>query len=119
MKNNIDPFDHFGNLEDLADDISEVLECSVTIEDANHRLVSYSSHISATDPARISTIMGRRVPEKIIQTLWRNGIMQQLMNSENPVRVEAIEEIGLGSRLAIAIRKDNRILGYIWLMEEK
>src|SRR5690554_6818558 len=106
MKNNIEHFDHnFGNLEDLADEISEVLECSVTIEDVNHRLVSYSSHISATDPARISTIMGRRVPEKIIQTLWRNGVMLQLLNSEQPVRVQAIKEVGLGARLAIAIRK--------------
>ena len=113
------PFDYaMDSLEQLADRISEVFECSVTIEDANHRLVAYSSHRPESDPARISTIVGRRVPERIIQTLWRDGIFQQIMNSESPVRVAAIEEIGLGERIVIAIRRDHSVLGYIWILEE-
>ncbi|MCD9023795.1 PucR family transcriptional regulator [Cohnella silvisoli] len=115
-----EPFERtFESLEELADTISEALQCSVTIEDANHKLISYSSHDTETDSARISTIIGRRVPAKIIQTLWRDGVIQRLMNSDEPVRVSAIQEIGLGDRLAIAIRKDNSILGYIWVLEEE
>lgn len=107
------------SLEELADAISEVLECSVTIEDANHKLLAYSFHHTDSDPARISTIVGRRVPDKIIRTLWRDGIFQQIMKSERPVRIASIPEIGLGDRVAIAIRKDKDILGYIWIAEEK
>ena len=120
MVNVPEPFERaIDSLEELADRISEVFECSVTIEDANHKLVAYSSHRAESDPARISTIVGRRVPEKIIQTLWRDGIFQKIMNSDLPVRVSAIQEIGLGERLVIAIRKDQAILGYIWVLEER
>jgi DNA-binding PucR family transcriptional regulator len=117
MENEKEPFErNFESLEELADTISEVLQCSVTIEDANHKLISYSSHNAQTDPARISTIIGKRVPEKVIQTLWRDGVIQKLMKSDEPVMISAINEIGLGDRVAIAIRKDNNILGYIWIV---
>jgi DNA-binding PucR family transcriptional regulator len=112
-----EPFERdFDTLEELADTISEVLLCSVTIEDANHKLIAYSSHNAQTDPARISTIIGKRVPEKVIQTLWRDGIIQKLMKSDEPVMISAINEIGLGDRIAVAIRKDSNILGYIWIV---
>lgn len=107
------------SLEALVDTISEVLRCPVTIEDANHRLLAYSSHTPHTDPARLATIIGRRVPENIVSSLWRMGIIQQLMQSDEPVRVAAISEVGLGGRVAIAIRKQQEVLGYIWVSEEQ
>lgn len=113
-----DPFDQsFESLESLADTISEVLHNPVTIEDNNHRLMAYSSHDSQTDAARVATIIGRRVPEKVIRTLWQEGIMQQIIESEEPVSIPAISSIGLGDRLVIAIRKQRTILGYIWVLE--
>lgn len=70
--NNLDPV--FDSLEALADAVSEVLDCPITIEDllktSNHRFVAYSSHDPHSDPARIATIIGRRVPEAIISRLW-------------------------------------------------
>ena len=47
----------FDTLESLADTISEVLNSPVTIEDANHHVLAYSSHHPETDPARIATIV--------------------------------------------------------------
>jgi DNA-binding PucR family transcriptional regulator len=104
-------------LEELADAISEQLACSVTIEDVDHKLLAYSYHPEDSDPARISTIVGRKVPERIVQALWREGIFQQLMKSARPVRVAPIAEVGLGDRVAAAIRKGDLILGYIWIAE--
>ena len=119
MNQETNPFDqNFDNLETLADAIYIAFHCPVTIEDANHRLLAYSSHENQTDPARIATIMGRRVPEQVISALWKDGVMQRLLESENPVRVSAMNDIGLGERVAIAIRKNNDVLGYIWLLEE-
>ncbi|WP_096439124.1 PucR family transcriptional regulator [Alteribacter populi] len=115
---NKNPFQgSFGSLENLVDKISDVLKCPVTIEDANHRLLAYSSHDERTDSARIATIMGRRVPEKVINSLWRDGIMPKLIQSEEPVRISEITEVGLGDRIAITIRRKNEILGYIWALE--
>jgi DNA-binding PucR family transcriptional regulator len=113
-----EPFEKsFESLETLAETINEVLGCPVTIEDANHRLIAYSSHDPQMDTARIATIVGRRVPEKVLSGLWRDGVIQRLVESHEPVRVSAINDIGLNNRVAIAIRKNTDILGYIWVVE--
>ncbi|MFC0270969.1 PucR family transcriptional regulator [Metabacillus herbersteinensis] len=113
-----DPFKYnFERLEDVADRISEVLQCPITIEDVNHRLLAYSTHDDCTDPARISTIIGRRVPEKVINSLWKDGAIPQLLKTDEPLRVQHIDEVGLGNRVAISIWKNNEVLGFIWALE--
>lgn len=86
--------------EGLADRIAENLGCPVTIEDANHQIVSYSKHEERVDDARTATIMRRKVPESVVNGLWKHGIMARLFESGRPVIVPPIEEIGLGRRLA-------------------
>ncbi|MGZ9586069.1 PucR family transcriptional regulator [Paenibacillus marinisediminis] len=119
MNKNQDPFEkHFEHLEEIADTISEVLQCPVTIEDASHRLIAYSSHKPETDPVRIATIIGRKVPDEVIHVLWREGIIQRLMASKEPIRIDRIDEVGLQKRIAVAIRNNQDILGYIWAMDD-
>ncbi|MCK9909471.1 hypothetical protein MXD81_10045, partial [Microbacteriaceae bacterium K1510] len=62
-------------------------------------------------------IMGRRVPEKVLTRLWKDGVFQQLLTDDDPVHIPAKDEIGLGKRVAIAIRKGTDVLGYIWAQE--
>ena len=107
----------FFDLKELVDSIQENLLCPVTIEDTNHRLHAYSSHEDDTDSARIGTIISQRVPEKVINRLWKEGIIPKLMQSDTALRIPHIEDIGLRDRVAIAIRKNNEILGYIWVVE--
>lgn len=107
----------FGDLMEFADRISSVLGCPVTIEDGNHRVLAYSIHDDTTDQARISTIIGRRVPEKVINSLWREGILPEILKSDKPVQVPSIHEVGLGKRAAISIRKNSEVLGFIWALE--
>ncbi|MEK4299942.1 PucR family transcriptional regulator [Oceanobacillus sp. FSL W8-0428] len=104
----------FSDLDALADMISEVLACPITIEDANHHVLAYSKHTENIDEARISTIMNRKVPDKVINGLWKNGAMPKLIDSNQPVIIPEIKEIGLGNRIAISIWKQNEILGFIW-----
>ena len=121
MNAEFDPFrGSFDSLETLADAISEVLGCPVTIEDAQHRLLAYSSHQQeVTDEARMATIMGRRVPERVINSLWHQGVIQQLNESLEPVQIDAIKSVGLGNRVAIGIHKDQSLLGYIWAIANR
>ena len=107
----------FFDLKELVDSIQENLLCPATIEDTNHRLHAYSTHEDDTDSARIGTIISQRVPEKVINRLWKEGIIPKLMQSESALRIPHIEDIGLRDRVAIAIRKNNEILGYIWVVE--
>jgi len=109
--------DLYGDLMEFADRISSVLGCPITIEDGNHRLLAYSTHEDTTDQARISTIIGRRVPEKVINSLWKDGIIPALLKDDTPIKIMAIHEVGLGNRAAVSIRKNNEILGFIWALE--
>ncbi|PYI54407.1 PucR family transcriptional regulator [Paenibacillus flagellatus] len=118
MNADTNPFNrHFDHLETLADTIGESLRAPVTIEDAGHRLLAYSKHDPKTDPARIATIIGRRVPENVVGSLWRDGVIPKLMETDEPVRVRSIDEVGLGDRVAVSIRQNGRVLGYIWALE--
>lgn len=107
------------SLQTLVEKISEVMGTPVTIEDAEHRLLAYSSHDPNTDPARIATIVGRKVPADVVRALYESGAMQQLLDTWEPVHVEGMSEVGLNSRMAIAIRHYDEVIGYIWLLENK
>ncbi|UOQ92168.1 helix-turn-helix domain-containing protein [Halobacillus shinanisalinarum] len=100
--------------EGLADRIAEIIGCPVTIEDSNHRIVSYSKHEHNVDEARTATIMRRKVPERVINGLWKHGVMSKLFESGEPVVVPPIDEIGLGNRIAVSVRKNKDMLGFIW-----
>jgi hypothetical protein len=104
----------FQSPEKLADLIAELLDCPVTIEDANHHLISYSKHNEEIDRARLFTIIQRKVPEPVINGLWKSGVMKKLMETDEPVIISPLPDIGLGNRVAISIRSDNEILGFIW-----
>nr|WP_295970155.1 helix-turn-helix domain-containing protein [uncultured Bacillus sp.] len=107
---------HIHSLEELADGISAELHRPVTIEDVHHRLLSHSSHQS-TDAARTSTIIERRVPERVINHLWRTGVIPTLMAAKGPIYIPEIKEIGLGNRLVISIWHKEQVLGFIWVLE--
>ncbi|WP_405106216.1 helix-turn-helix domain-containing protein [Paenibacillus sp. FSL K6-1217] len=104
-------------MESLADTLSESLQAQVTIEDSNHHVIGYSSHQSESDPARISTIIGKKVPNTVIIGLRKKGVMQELESSSHPIRIPAVMEVGLGPRLAMCIRHQQEILGYIWVVD--
>ncbi|MBM7695996.1 PucR family transcriptional regulator [Salimicrobium jeotgali] len=105
--------------EGLADYIAGKLGCPVTIEDANHRIVSYSSHETNVDNARSATIMQRKVPEHVVNGLWQAGVMGNLFESGTPVFVSPLPAIGLGNRIAISVWKNKEVLGFIWAQTEQ
>ncbi|MEK4061960.1 MULTISPECIES: PucR family transcriptional regulator [unclassified Paenibacillus] len=118
MTNSEPIFDRFfDSMESLADTLSESLQSQVTIEDSNHHVIGYSSHEFESDPARISTIIGKRVPNTVIIGLRKKGVMHQLENAAHPIRIPAVMEVGLGPRLAMCIKYQQEILGYIWVVD--
>ncbi|AMA71875.1 MULTISPECIES: PucR family transcriptional regulator [Aneurinibacillus] len=113
----MEPFEEFSDLMELADMITERVGNPITIEDMNHHVVAYSTHGGAIDPVRIQTIMKRKVPEEVLIRFWKDGIIQALMHSDEPVRVPAVREVGLDNRVAISIRRGHEVFGYIWVQE--
>ncbi|WCK54032.1 helix-turn-helix domain-containing protein [Aneurinibacillus sp. Ricciae_BoGa-3] len=107
----------FSDLMELAEMISERLDNPITIEDMNHRVIAYSTHGDMTDPVRMQTIMKRKVPEAVLVRFWKEGVIQALMHTDEPVRIPAIKDVGLDNRAAISIRRGQEVLGYIWVQE--
>ncbi len=104
----------YESIEMLADRISDALHCPITIEDANHQIIAYSRHEGEIDPVRIATIMRRRVPEHVINSLWKSGAIPKLFETEEPVIIPAIDQVELGERVAISVRKQGKVIGFIW-----
>ncbi|WP_059105606.1 PucR family transcriptional regulator [Shouchella shacheensis] len=107
----------FVSLDEFVGELGELLACPVTIENANHQLLAYSKHGAGTDEARISTIIGRRVPDPLIRRFWQEGVMPALNQSDEPVAIGQMDDMGLGRRVAVSIRDGKTVFGYIWVSE--
>ncbi|WP_054704137.1 hypothetical protein [Bacillus sp. JCM 19041] len=75
----------FPSLDAFVEGLGELLACPITVEDSHHHLLAYSEHGEGTDPARISTIIGRKVPTELIHRFWKDGVMTKLNQSPEPV----------------------------------
>ncbi|SDP51808.1 DNA-binding transcriptional regulator, PucR family [Pedococcus dokdonensis] len=101
----------------LADAAAALVDAPVTIEDAQSRVLAYSSRQDLTDPARVSTIVGRRVPDEVLATLRAQGVFRRLARSAEPVFVPASG--GTKPRLVIPVRAGGEWLGSIWAVVEE
>ncbi|MEO6884788.1 MAG: helix-turn-helix domain-containing protein [Jatrophihabitantaceae bacterium] len=97
----------------LADAAAAILDAPVTIEDNQSRVLAYSSGQSATDPARVSTIVGRRVPADVVAHYRSSGVFRRLANSDEPFLTPPGPD-GIRPRLVVPVRAGSEWLGSIW-----
>jgi hypothetical protein len=102
-----------GDLFRLADAAAAVVDAPVTIEDANSRVLAYSARQDRTDPARISTIMGRRVPDDVLARFRSRGVFRELSRGRTTIFVPAQPD-GTLPRLIVPIRMGGELLGSMW-----
>jgi hypothetical protein len=102
-----------GELFALADAAAAILDAPVTIEDAQSRVLAYSGRQESTDPARVSTIVGRRVPEPVLAHFRARGVFRKLARSDEPIYVAEGPE-GTKPRLVLPVRAGGEWLGSIW-----
>jgi PucR C-terminal helix-turn-helix domain/GGDEF-like domain len=106
-----------GDLFALADAIAAVVGGATTIEDRRSVVLAYSSGDEPIDQGRRQTILGRRVPERWLLRLERDGVFRRLWATDDVVDVDYTEVDGLRRRLAIAVRAGGEALGSIWVSE--
>jgi hypothetical protein len=97
----------------LADAAAAIVDAPVTIEDNQSRVLAYSSGQDQTDPARVSTIVGRRVPPEMIAHFRARGIFRRLARSSEPFLVPDGPN-GIRPRLVVPVRAGGEWLGSIW-----
>ncbi|MFH9978671.1 helix-turn-helix domain-containing protein [Streptomyces sp. NPDC017179] len=97
----------------LADAAAEIIDAPVTVEDTQSRVLAYSARQDTTDPARVSTIVGRRVPAKTLTHFRASGVFRRLARSGDPVWTPAGPD-GILPRLVVPVRAGGEWLGSIW-----
>lgn len=102
-----------GDLFRLADAAAAVVDAPVTIEDANSRVLAYSARQDRTDPARVSTIMGRRVPDDVLARFRSRGVFRELSRGRTTIFVPQQQD-GTLPRLIVPIRMGGELLGSMW-----
>lgn len=102
-----------GDLFRLADAAAAVVDAPVTIEDANSRVLAYSARQDRTDPARVSTIMGRKVPDDVLARFRSRGVFRALSRGRPTIFVPAQPD-GTLPRLIVPIRMGGELLGSMW-----
>ncbi len=106
-----------GDLLALADAAAGLVDAPVTIEDARSRVLAYSSRQDVTDTARVSTIVGRRVPADLVAHMRSRGVFRRLARSDEPFLVGP----GPGQerpRFVVPVRAGGEWLGSIWAVVE-
>ena len=110
------PGEELGGFEDLfrlADAVAAVVDAPVTIEDASSRVLAYSARQERTDPARIATIIGRRIPDDVLARFRSKGVFRELSRGRTTIFVAAQRD-GTLPRLIAPIRMGGELLGSMW-----
>ncbi|MET8689151.1 helix-turn-helix domain-containing protein [Streptomyces sp. NPDC004732] len=105
-----------GDLFALANAIATLLDAPITIEDRSSRILAFSGRQDEADPARVASILARRVPERYLRIHEEHGVFKELYRSEQPVHIPPPalgDEVAL-PRVAIAVRAGDEILGSVW-----
>lgn len=99
----------------LADTLATAVGGPVTIEDPRSRVMAYSGPQQDADPARLDTILGRRVPDWVRALFDERGVFTHLATSDEPLYIPAAPEHGLRGRTVAAVRAGKEPLGSVWV----
>ena len=108
-----------GDLFASANAIAALLDAPITIEDRSSRVLAFSGRQDEADRPRVETVLGLQVPERYARLLAERGVFRELHRSTQPVVVDPLPA-GDGtytlSRVAIAVRAGEEVLGSIWVI---
>jgi purine catabolism regulator len=104
-------------LDDLAVELSSLIDRSVTFEDPEGKLLASASVDDQLDEVRRETLAQGKSPLTTLGTLERRGLNRRIRATEKPLRIPAIPEIGMTARVACPIRIGSELVGVVWILE--
>jgi PucR C-terminal helix-turn-helix domain len=105
-----------GDLFALADAFAGMVGGPIIIEDADFRVLAYSTFSGSVDEGRTKAILGRQIP-----AMWRS-FLEQSGNLERLRTTDAVVDLVSGPslahrRLITAVRSQGYVLGILWAAE--
>jgi purine catabolism regulator len=104
-------------LQDLACELGRLIGRATTIEDPNGKLLGVYAVPAQDDAVRRETVARTQSPRGLIAELERRGHLATMRAALEPVRLPALHELGLASRLVCPIRVGGEIAGFVWIIE--
>jgi hypothetical protein len=101
-------------LQGIVDTMAARVGRPVLIEDRRHRVVVYSEQNGTMDDVRRSSILRRHTTPEVVSWLRGFGIL----TARAPVRTPACPELDLLPRLCVPIVHQDRLLGYVWFIDD-
>ncbi|MFF2299594.1 PucR family transcriptional regulator [Arthrobacter sp. NPDC058127] len=101
-------------LQNLVDSLGHTLQRSIAVDDAEIRLIVYSSHYGDEDRARTQSLVERRVTGRMLEYLTGHGIKSW----REPKYMDGDETLGLKRRLVLPLWSRHQLLGYVWIIAE-
>lgn len=104
----------------MTDDVQETLDAlaarlqrSLTIDSVDGDLLAYSAQHDDADRARVATILQRQVAAEV--RAWEHRHVGD--DPTGPVLIPANAELGMSARLCVPLRADDRVVGYLYLVQ--
>jgi hypothetical protein len=104
-----------GDVFALANAIAAMVGGAVVINDPQLQVLAYSNLDDPIDEIRRLSILGRRPPEELIRRLRDEGVLRQLLHSNEAIRMP--EWTGESPRIGVAIRAGKEVLGFIFVAQ--
>lgn len=101
-------------IHQVLDDIAGLVGAPALVEDRDHVLIAYSRHHEPGDRVRAATILDRQASPAVAAWLRELGISR----ATRPVRVPANPALGMRPRVCLPLRDGDRLLGYLWFIDE-
>jgi PucR family transcriptional regulator, purine catabolism regulatory protein len=102
--------------EDLVTTLANLLNRSVTIEDASLRVLAHASP-GLIDEMRQRSIAEGQTPQELIDYLEAKGLFAGLLRDPKPLYVPSIPEMGMTlERLIAPILVGTQLYGYVWII---
>ena len=105
------------SLQDLARTLGNLIQRSVTFEDADANLLGSWEVGEPADPVRRATLDQGRTPPEVMDRLGALGYLDAIRSSAGPVRIPALEEPPLAGRVACPVWIKNEFAGAVWIVE--
>ncbi|WP_217135544.1 PucR family transcriptional regulator [Leucobacter chinensis] len=102
----------------IADRAVELLGGHILVEDEEFRVLAYSQIMGDIDEARKQAILHRQLPSVYQHIFNSQGVQASLLSGVDVIQTEAVPEHGLGPRLVISIRRNQRLVGTIWFARD-
>jgi PucR family transcriptional regulator, purine catabolism regulatory protein len=102
--------------EDLVITLANLLNRSVTIEDASLRVLAHASP-GLVDEMRRRSIADGQTPQELVDYLEAKGLFASLLRDPKPLYVPSIPEMGMTlERLIAPILVGTQLYGYVWII---